>query len=81
MDAPLTDVRSIALPLGQDWRLVLEDETADATEQGVDVEGEGFCLVLKKNGRIGTRTKGIALARMVGEVVDQRDAGLDVRNI
>ena len=81
MDTPLTDVRSIALPLGQDWRLVLEDETADATEQGVDVEGEGFCLVLKKNGRIGTRTKGIALARMVGEVVDRRDAGLDVINI
>ena len=81
MDVSLTDVRSVALPVGQDWRLVLEDETADATEQGVDVEGEGFCVVLKKNGRIGTRTKGIALARMVGEVVDRRDAGLDVRNI
>ena len=41
---------------------------------------KGF-VVLKKNGRIGTRTKGIVLARMVGEVVDRRDAGLDVRNI
>eukprot|EP00562_Extubocellulus_spinifer_P030113 CAMPEP_0178712686 /NCGR_PEP_ID=MMETSP0699-20121125/19019_1 /TAXON_ID=265572 /ORGANISM="Extubocellulus spinifer, Strain CCMP396" /LENGTH=336 /DNA_ID=CAMNT_0020361463 /DNA_START=45 /DNA_END=1056 /DNA_ORIENTATION=- len=73
--------RSIALPVGGNWRGVIDDETAEAREQGVDVEQEGVCIVLKKNGRVGTRTRGIALGRMVGEVTERREAGMDVANI
>ena len=73
--------KSIALPVGGNWRGVIDDESAEAREQGVDVEQEGVCIVLKKNGRVGTRTRGIALGRMVGEVTERREAGMDVANI
>eukprot|EP00586_Coscinodiscus_wailesii_P012436 CAMPEP_0172509686 /NCGR_PEP_ID=MMETSP1066-20121228/222166_1 /TAXON_ID=671091 /ORGANISM="Coscinodiscus wailesii, Strain CCMP2513" /LENGTH=327 /DNA_ID=CAMNT_0013288281 /DNA_START=14 /DNA_END=997 /DNA_ORIENTATION=+ len=71
----------VALPAGGNWRSVLEDETQRAREQGVDVEKEGFCVVLKKNGRVGQRTRGVFLGRMVGEVEERRDMGMDVTNI
>jgi len=40
-----------------------------------------LCVILKKNGRVGQRTRGIFLERMVGEVEGRRQAGMDVTNI
>jgi hypothetical protein len=71
----------IALPVGSNWRALLADEAEEASKQGVDVQNEGFCVILKKNGRVGQRTKGIDLARMVGEVEERREMGMDVKNI
>lgn len=71
----------IALPVGSNWRFVMEDEGEEAISQGVSIEEEGFCVILKKNGRVGQRTRGIFLGRMVGEVTDRRELGLDVKNI
>ena len=73
----------IALPAGQggDWKAVLEDEASQATAQGVDVLKNGFCIVLKKNGRVGTRTKGIFLENMVGDVMQRKEMGMDISNI
>jgi hypothetical protein len=71
----------IALPVGNNWKFVVDDEAEEAVNQGVDIEKEGFCVILKKNGRVGQRTRGVFLDRMVGEVNDRRDFGLDVKNI
>lgn len=72
---------SIALPVGKNWRAVIDDETEEAREQGVDVLADGISIILKKNGRVGQRTKGIFLGNMVGDVEQRREMGMDVKNI
>jgi hypothetical protein len=72
---------SLALPVGEGWKAVIDDETSEARVQGVDVGSEGISIILKKNGRVGQRTKGIYLGNMVGEVVARRESGMDVSNI
>lgn len=71
----------VALPIGPNWKSVVDDETDEARRQGVDVEAEGIAIVLKKNGRVGQRTKGVFLGQFVGEVENRRAFGLDVKNI
>lgn len=71
----------IALPVGNGWKSVINDEISEARKQGVDVENEGISIILKKNGRVGQRTKGVFLTNMVGEVVARRESGMDVSNI
>jgi hypothetical protein len=71
----------VALPVGAGWAAVVQDEAEEARKQGVDVFEDGFCVVLKKNGRVGQRTKGIFLPRMVGEVEARKEKGYDVANI
>jgi len=71
----------VALPVGVNWRGIVVDEAEEASRQGVDVSGEGICIILKKNGRVGQRTKGIFLPNMVGEVMERSALGLDVKNI
>jgi hypothetical protein len=73
----------VALPVtvGNNWKNVIDEEAAEAVKQGVDIEKEGFCVVVKKNGRVGQRTRGIFLDNMVGNVSARREAGMDVSNI
>lgn len=72
----------LALPVGEaKWRSFLNEEAKEAMAQGVDIEKEGFCVILKKNGRVGQRTRGVFLNQMVGEVTKRREMGLDVKNI
>jgi hypothetical protein len=71
----------VALPVGNGWKAMVNDEAEEAIKQGVNIEKEGICIILKKNGRVGQRTKGIFLGKMVGEVEERRDLGLDVKNI
>lgn len=71
----------VALPVGPSWKFVINDEVEEAVKQGIDVAKEGFCVILKKNGRVGQRTRGIFLNNMVGEVAKRREAGMDVKNI
>jgi hypothetical protein len=72
----------LAFPLGEaKWRSFLTEEAKEAIGQGVDVEKEGFCVILKKNGRVGQRTRGVFLDQMVGEVTQRREMGFDVKNI
>ena len=79
--APATDSTAVALPVGSNWKIVVEDEAQQAVDQGVDVAKEGFCVILKKNGRVGQRTRGVFLNRMVGEVAERQQAGMDIKNI
>jgi len=71
----------LALPAGGNWLSVIADEAKTAEDQDIDVLGEGICVILKKNGRVGQRTKGIFLDKMVGEVTQRREMGMDVKNI
>jgi hypothetical protein len=71
----------VALPVGAQWKTFMDDEVQEAEDQEVDWEREGFCIILKKNGRVGQRTRGIFLENMVGEVTKRREAGMDVTNI
>ena len=73
----------LALPVGvgSSWKDYVEAEAAEAIKQGVNVEEDGICIVLKKNGRVGQRTKGIFLQNLVGNVMARREAGMDVTNI
>jgi Low psii accumulation1 / Rep27 len=74
---------NVAMPVtvGNNWKMLIDEEAADATSQGVKIEEEGFCIVLKKNGRVGQRTRGIFLNNLVGNVVARKEAGMDVKNI
>jgi hypothetical protein len=78
-----TAPKSAATPVsvGNSWKEFIEGEMAEAISQGVDVEKEGLCVILKKNGRVGQRTRGIFLDNLVGNVVSRRNAGMDVTNI
>lgn len=72
----------VAFPIGEaKWRSFLTEEAKEAIAQGVDVEKEGFCVILKKNGRVGQRTRGVFLDKMAGEVNQRREMGLDVKNV
>jgi hypothetical protein len=73
----------IAIPsvTGSVWKAFVDEEASEALKQGVDVKNEGFAIILKKNGRIGQRTSGINLRKMVGEVQDRKGSGMDVTNI
>jgi hypothetical protein len=63
------------------WRSVIEDEAEQAIQQGVDIEKDGFCVILKKNGRVGQRTKGIFLENMVADITQRLEMGMDIKNI
>jgi Low psii accumulation1 / Rep27 len=80
-DPPSLLSECVALPVGNSWSVVIDDEVRQAIEQGIDVDQEGLCVILKKNGRVGQRTRGIFLNNLVGEVTRRRDAGMDVVNI
>jgi len=72
----------VALPNGgASWMTVVSEEAKEAESQGVDTMKNGMCIILKKNGRVGQRTAGIDLGRMVGEVQERQEAGMDVKNI
>lgn len=53
-----------------------------AVSQGMDPISDGFSLVLKKNGRIGARSKGCPpWGTLVGDVERRAAAGMDTTNI
>lgn len=74
---------SVALPItvGPAWKDYMQDEASEAIQQGVNIEEEGMGIIMKKNGRVGQRTKGVFLDTLVGNVIARREAGMDVTNI
>eukprot|EP00316_Scyphosphaera_apsteinii_P004947 CAMPEP_0119326038 /NCGR_PEP_ID=MMETSP1333-20130426/67292_1 /TAXON_ID=418940 /ORGANISM="Scyphosphaera apsteinii, Strain RCC1455" /LENGTH=265 /DNA_ID=CAMNT_0007334215 /DNA_START=108 /DNA_END=905 /DNA_ORIENTATION=+ len=77
------DRRHLALPQGLEaWQAVLEVEIEAALKQDPTAMQRGFTLVLKKNGRVGTRRLGLPDWSGLVEDVDARTlAGLDTSNI
>jgi len=71
----------IAMQL-EGWRDVLESELDTALEQDKSIAGRGLTIILKKNGRVGTRRLGLPnWLGLVGDVDARAAAGLDVNNI
>ena len=61
---------------------VIGAECERAVEQGLDPESQGFTIIIKKNGRIGQRIKGLPnYTRLIGDVEERKAKGMDVDNI
>ncbi|CAN0176839.1 unnamed protein product, partial [Hapterophycus canaliculatus] len=73
----------VALPVALNrWQEYIDSEVETALSQGIDPVQEGFSLVLKKNGRIGARSKGCPpWGTLVGDVERRKEAGMDTSNI
>eukprot|EP00612_Vaucheria_litorea_P004771 CAMPEP_0171462338 /NCGR_PEP_ID=MMETSP0945-20130129/6414_1 /TAXON_ID=109269 /ORGANISM="Vaucheria litorea, Strain CCMP2940" /LENGTH=267 /DNA_ID=CAMNT_0011988841 /DNA_START=123 /DNA_END=926 /DNA_ORIENTATION=- len=73
----------IALPLIlNSWQEWVQSEIETAQSQGFDVLNDGFAVILKKNGKIGTRSKGFPpWDVIVGNVQARADANFDTTNI
>ena len=64
------------------WGDVLKEELEVAISQDADVAARGFTLILKKNGRVGTRRLGLPeWDALVDDVANRKAAGLDTTNI
>ena len=76
-------VGHLALPQSvATWADVLEDERKTAASQDSAAASRGLTLILKKNGRVGTRRLGLPdWPAPVGDVSKRAAAGLDTRNI
>lgn len=78
--------RSLAVPVEADlssWQQALSSELETARSQaGDNVGARGLTVILKKNGRVGTRRLGTPDWRGLADDVAMRSAaGLDVKNI
>lgn len=71
----------VGLPVGRGWNEVVQDEMAQARQQNIDTDSEVIGIILKKNGRVGQRTKGVFLDRLVGDVSSRKELGMDTANI
>ncbi|CAM9899515.1 unnamed protein product, partial [Phaeothamnion confervicola] len=73
----------VALPvILNQWQSWVDAEVTTAVSQGIDPVQDGFALILKKNGRVGTRSKGCPPWNVLcGDVENRRKAGMDVTNI
>jgi len=82
LDAAATALDHIALPAEGEWKSVIGAECERAVEQGLDPESQGFTIIIKKNGRIGQRIKGLPnYTRLIGDVEERKAKGMDVDNI
>ena len=73
----------VAVPLAiESWQEVLASELETARSQDTDAARRGLTLILKKNGRVGTRRLGTPDWRgLVDDVEARAERGLDVANI
>lgn len=72
----------VALPLSGGWASALSSELEQASKQDASIMGRGLTVILKKNGRVGTRRLGMPnWSNLLMDVEGRRRAGLDVVNI
>lgn len=69
----------VALP---NWNKVIKSEMATALKQQPEALMKGITVVIKKNGRVGSRRFGVPLwETLVEDVQIRREMGMDVKNI
>ncbi|CEL92366.1 unnamed protein product [Vitrella brassicaformis CCMP3155] len=73
----------VALPFGfNQWIDTLQSELVTAEKQKLNPIDDGLLIVIKKNGRVGTRKVGAPIwSSLIQDVERRREAGLDVVNI
>eukprot|EP00427_Karlodinium_veneficum_P029439 CAMPEP_0169207612 /NCGR_PEP_ID=MMETSP1016-20121227/13686_1 /TAXON_ID=342587 /ORGANISM="Karlodinium micrum, Strain CCMP2283" /LENGTH=259 /DNA_ID=CAMNT_0009284921 /DNA_START=225 /DNA_END=1004 /DNA_ORIENTATION=- len=76
-------VAHIGMPLGiQSWGEFLKAEMETAVSQDPNALSRGFYIVVKKNGRVGTRRFGLpGWSGVIGEVDARKSVGFDTTNI
>ena len=77
---------ALAVPVEADlaqWQTALAEELKNAkTQAGEEAGARGFTVLLKKNGRVGTRRLGTPdWLNLAGDVASRGAAGLDITNI
>jgi Low psii accumulation1 / Rep27 len=73
----------IGLPLAvASWNSVIKSELAVALKQQPEALSKGVTIIIKKNGKVGTRRFGVPIwESLVGDVATRAASGLDVSNI
>lgn len=80
---PSASASFLASAAGVDqWNDALKNELAAALKQTPEALAKGVTIIVKKNGKVGTRRFGVPLwEQLVDEVESRRSRGLDVNNI
>lgn len=87
VEAAAEGLRHVALPAREsqleDWEKFVGVEVPRAAEQtDVDVTQRGLVVIVKKNGRVGSRSIGVPRwDAITGQVENRRAAGMDTTNI
>ena len=84
-DDKIDEMEHLGLPIGlQAWNSVLKYELNTAVKQvGLDAALEkGITIILKKNGKVGTRKFGVPFwSQLTADVEQRKELGLDISNI
>lgn len=83
LEAAAKDLNYVALPFegSEDWDLMRRLQTAQVKRQGLD-QAAGQVIIIKKNGRVGTRFLGVPnWAALAGEVNARVSLGMDTTTI
>jgi hypothetical protein len=66
----------------QSWNNVIKNEFSTALQQTPEALQKGITVIIKKNGKVGSRRFGVPIWEAITKDVEQRrEAGLDVTNI
>jgi hypothetical protein len=83
-DTPnVENVSVLGLPIAlASWNSVIKKELAVAIKQSPSALEKGVTIIIKKNGKVGTRRFGVPIwEALVGDVEARKELGLDVSNI
>ncbi|KAJ1412315.1 hypothetical protein B484DRAFT_482513 [Ochromonadaceae sp. CCMP2298] len=77
------DLQHLALPtVLPSWNAVIKKEFETALQQNPEALDKGITIIIKKNGKVGTRRFGVPIWEgLIGDVASRAERGLDVRNI
>jgi len=70
-------------PVGiSQWRDIIESEFNSALKQSPDAVEKGVTIVIKKNGKVGSRRFGVPIwESLIGDIQTRKEGGLDTTNI
>jgi hypothetical protein len=78
---PITSYIGMPIQM-QSWNSVIKGEFQTALDQNPDALSKGITLIIKKNGKVGSRRFGVPIWESITDDIQQRTAaGLDVTNI
>ena len=79
----LTEYEHLGLPLVlASWNSVIKKELAAAIKQTPEALQKGVTIIIKKNGKVGSRRLGVPLwSSLAADVSERAGYGLDVTNI
>ena len=83
-DVPdIAQYKHIGLPLVlANWNSVIKNEISDALKQQPDALKKGITIIIKKNGKVGSRRFGVPIwESIINDVESRTSIGLDIKNI